>query len=131
MKKFGRLVMAKMQSVKAKVSTAVTTAATTVVMAMTPGYCAISENSAIDANGTVGSTMKIIFNASMMAGLVMIGIGAFLLIRKLIGMFSDDGPQQGGIGKGFGFLIAGIILCALRAIITAISGVDPTTIKLI
>ena len=35
--------------------------------------------------------------------------------------------QPGALGKGIGLIVGGAVLCALKAIVTAVIGSDPTT----
>ena len=61
--------------------------------------------------------------------LVLIIAGAASLIRTIVSIASGEQAQPGAIGRGLGLLIGGIVLAALKAIITAVIGTDPTGIN--
>ena len=42
-------------------------------------------------------------------------------------MASGEQAQPGALGKGIGLIVGGAVLCALKAIVTAVIGSDPTT----
>ena len=71
--------------------------------------------------------LKTMFNVVMFAGVILAVAGAVTLIRTIISMASGEQAQPGALGKGIGLLVGGIILCAAKALITAIIGQDPTT----
>jgi len=47
--------------------------------------------------------------------------------RAIVSMASGEQAQPGALGKGIGLIVGGAVLCALKAIVTAIIGTDPTT----
>ena len=46
---------------------------------------------------------------------------------KRASMRAGEQAQPGALGKGIGLIVGGAVLCALKAIVTAIIGTDPTT----
>jgi len=81
----------------------------------------------IDANSSAKNFMKVLFNAIMFAGVVLIIAGAAMLIKTIVGLASGEQAQPGSIGRALGLLIGGIVAVGLKAIIKTITGVDPTT----
>ena len=55
-----------------------------------------------------------------------IAAGAASLIRTIVSMASGEQAQPGALGKGIGLMVGGAVLCALKAIVTAVIGQDPT-----
>ena len=87
--------------------------------------------STVNANSSMQKFLKTLFNVIMFAGVILAVAGAVSLIRTVISMASGEQAQPGALGKGIGLLVGGIILCAAKAVITAIIGVDPTTMTFI
>lgn len=81
----------------------------------------------VNANTSMQNFLKTMFNVIIFAGVVLAVAGAVSLIRTIISMASGEQAQPGALGKGIGLLVGGIILCAAKALITAIIGQDPTT----
>ena len=104
---------------KAKAAAAVGTA----MVAVSPAWCDISGDSALK------NFLKTLFNVLTFAGIVLIIAGAASLIRTIVSIASGEQAQPGAIGRGLGLLIGGIVLAALKAIITAVIGQDPTGIN--
>lgn len=81
----------------------------------------------VNANTSMQNFLKTLFNVIIFAGVILAVAGAVSLIRTVISMASGEQAQPGALGKGIGLLVGGIILCAAKALITAIIGQDPTT----
>lgn len=81
----------------------------------------------VNANTSMQNFLKTLFNIIIFAGVILVVAGAVSLIRTVISMASGEQAQPGALGKGIGLLVGGIILCAAKALITAIIGQDPTT----
>ena len=88
-----------------------------------PAWCDISGDSALK------NFLKTLFNVLTFAGVVLIIAGAASLIRTIVSIASGEQAQPGAIGRGLGLLIGGIVLAALKAVITAVIGQDPTSIN--
>ena len=88
------------------------------------GFCTTTT---IDANSSAKNFMKVLFNAIMFAGVVLIIAGAAMLIKIVVGLASGEQAQPGSIGRALGLLIGGIVAVGLKAIIKTITGTDPTT----
>lgn len=86
-----------------------------------PAYCDINGNTAMQ------KFLKTMFSITVFAGIVLIAAGAASLIRTIVSMASGKQAQPGALGKGIGLIVGGAVLCALKAIVTAIIGSDPTT----
>lgn len=87
--------------------------------AVSTGYCATS------ADGTLQNLLKIIFNVMMFGGIISIAYGAVLLFRALT---SQDSGDPHGITKGIGWVVGGVVMVSIKAIVTAVmGGQDPTT----
>lgn len=86
-----------------------------------PAYCDINGNTAMQ------KFLKTMFSITVFAGIVLIAAGAASLIRTIVSMASGEQAQPGALGKGIGLIVGGAVLCALKAIVTAIIGTDPTT----
>lgn len=92
-----------------------------VLIPICPAYCDINGNSAMQ------KFLKTMFSITVFAGIVLIAAGAASLIRTIVSMASGEQAQPGALGKGIGLIVGGAVLCALKAIVTAIIGQDPTT----
>ena len=92
-------------------------------LAICPAYCDINGNTAMQ------KFLKTMFSITVFAGIVLIAAGAASLIRTLVSMASGEQAQPGALGKGIGLIVGGVVLCALKAIVTAIIGSDPTTMS--
>ena len=91
-------------------------------------FCdAVAPTTTIDANSSAKNFMKVLFNAIMFAGVVLIIAGAAMLIKIVVGLASGEQAQPGSIGRALGLLIGGIVAVGLKAIIKTITGTDPTT----
>lgn len=86
-----------------------------------PAYCDINGNTVMQ------KFLKTMFSITVFAGIVLIAAGAAYLIRTIVSMASGEQAQSGALGKGIGLIVGGAVLCALKAIVTAIIGSDPTT----
>ena len=89
----------------------------------TPAWCDINGNTSLQ------NFLKILFNVTLFGGIILAVAGAAMLLKTIISITSGDQPQPGALGKGIGMLLGGIVLIALKAIIKAIIGVDPTTLN--
>ncbi len=87
-----------------------------------PAYCTV-----INGNSAMQKFLKTMFSITVFAGIVLIAAGAASLIRTIVSMASGEQAQPGALGKGIGLIVGGAVLCALKAIVTAIIGTDPTT----
>ena len=96
-------------------------AAGAAIAGVCPAYCDINGNSAMQ------KFLKTMFSITVFAGIVLIAAGAASLIRTIVSMASGEQAQPGALGKGIGLIVGGAVLCALKAIVTAIIGTDPTT----
>ena len=94
-----------------------------VLILVSPAWCDISGDSALK------NFLKTLFNVLTFAGVVLIIAGAASLIRTIVSIASGEQAQPGAIGRGLGLLIGGIVLAALKAVITAVIGQDPTGIN--
>lgn len=83
----------------------------------------------VNANTSMQNFLKTMFNVVMFAGVILAVAGAVTLIRTIISMASGEQAQPGALGKGIGLLVGGIVLCAAKALITAIIGQDPTSMQ--
>ena len=113
-----------LQKTKMKVNSLAVGAATAVSASLASvglGFCDVN------ANSSMQNFLKTMFNVIMFAGVILAVAGAVTLIRTIISMSSGEQAQPGALGKGIGLLVGGIILCAAKALITAIIGQDPTT----
>lgn len=81
----------------------------------------------VNANTSMQNFLKTLFNVIIFAGIILVAMGAVSLIRTIISMASGEQAQPGALGKGIGLLVGGIVLCAAKAVVTAIIGQDPTT----
>ena len=81
----------------------------------------------IDGNGVMQKFLKMFFNITLFGGIIMAGVGVATLLRTVVALASGEQAQPGAIGKGVGFLVGGIILMALKKILTGMIGSDPTT----
>lgn len=109
---------------KAKVNSLAIGAASTVSAGLASiglGFCEVN------ANSSMQNFLKTMFNIITFAGVVLAVAGAVTLIRTIISMASGEQAQPGALGKGIGLLVGGIILCAAKALVTAIIGQDPTS----
>lgn len=86
-----------------------------------PAYCDINGNSAMQ------KFLKTMFSITVFGGIVLIAAGVASLIRTIVSMASGEQAQPGALGRGIGLIVGGAVLCALKAIVTAIIGQDPTT----
>ena len=86
-----------------------------------PAYCDINGNSAMQ------KFLKTMFSITVFGGIVLIAAGVAALIRTIVSMASGEQAQPGALGRGIGLIVGGAVLCALKAIVTAIIGQDPTT----
>jgi len=91
------------------------------IASVCPAYCDINGNTAMQ------KFLKTMFSITVFAGIVLIAAGAASLIRTIVSMASGEQAQPGALGKGIGLIVGGAVLCALKAIVTAIIGTDPTT----
>ena len=96
-------------------------AAGAAIASVCPAYCDINGNTAMQ------KFLKTMFSITVFAGIVLIAAGAASLIRTIVAMASGEQAQPGALGKGIGLIVGGVVLCALKAIVTAIIGQDPTT----
>lgn len=94
----------------------------TAMCCISPAYCDINGNTAMQ------KFLKTLFSITVFGGIVLIAAGASSLIRTIVSMASGEQAQPGALGKGIGLVVGGIVLCALKAIVKAIIGQDPTTI---
>lgn len=97
------------------------TAVVCILASICPAYCDINGNTAMQ------KFLKTMFSITVFAGIVLIAAGAASLIRTIVSMASGEQAQPGALGKGIGLIVGGAVLCALKAIVTAIIGTDPTT----
>ena len=98
------------------------TAITTCMLAtVCSAYCDINGNTSMQ------KFLKTMFSITVFAGIVLIAAGAASLIRTIVSMASGEQAQPGALGKGIGLIVGGAVLCALKTIVTAIIGTDPTT----
>ena len=93
------------------------------LLCICPAYCDINGNSAMQ------KFLKTMFSITVFAGIVLIAAGAASLIRTIVSMASGEQAQPGALGKGIGLIVGGVVLCALKAIVTSIIGQDPTTMN--
>lgn len=91
------------------------------IVGICPAYCDINGNTAMQ------KFLKTMFSITVFAGIVLIAAGVASLIRTIVAMASGEQAQPGALGKGIGLIVGGAVLCALKAIVTAIIGQDPTT----
>ena len=98
-------------------------AASALLLTICPAWCDINGGTALK------NFLKTLFNVLIFAGIVLIIAGAASLIRTIVSIASGEQAQPGAIGRGLGLLIGGIVLAALKAIITAVIGTDPTSIN--
>lgn len=108
----------KLKRASMKLKTAITTC---MLATVCPAYCDINGNTSMQ------KFLKTMFSITVFAGIVLIAAGAASLIRTIVSMASGEQAQPGALGKGIGLIVGGAVLCALKAIVTAIIGTDPTT----
>ena len=87
-------------------------------LAVAPGYCA-------DANTMARNVLTKIFGAAMFGGIVILIAGVVMVVSNV--MKGHDGGEQVQWGKVIGTIVTGIILIALKAIVTSVMGSDPTS----
>jgi len=109
----------KSKAVMAKVRTKAAVLGT--LACLSPAYCDVNGNSAMQ------KFLKTMFSITVFAGIVLIAAGTASLIRTIVSIASGEQAQPGALGKGIGLIVGGVVLCALKAIVTAIIGSDPTT----
>lgn len=90
------------------------------IASVCPAYCDVNGNTAMQ------KFLTTMFSITVFAGIVLIAAGAASLIRTIVSMSSGEQAQPGALGKGIGLIVGGAVLCALKAIVTAIVGSDPT-----
>ena len=93
------------------------------MLTVSPAWCDINGETALK------NFLKTLFNVLIFAGVVLIIAGAASLIKTIVSIASGEQAQPGAIGRGIGLLVGGIVLAALKAVITAVIGQDPTTIN--
>lgn len=91
------------------------------VIGICPAYCDVNGNTAMQ------KFLKTMFSITVFAGIVMIAAGVASTIRTVVSMVSGEQAQPGALGRGIGLIVGGAVLCALKAIVTAVIGQDPTT----
>ena len=98
------------------------------MMAVVAGSTAVVGLAYCDINGNTAMQkfLKTMFSITVFAGIVLIAAGAASLIRTIVSMASGEQAQPGALGKGIGLMEGGAVLCALKAIVTAVIGQDPT-----
>ena len=111
---------AKME-LQAAVTPILVSASTSLTSIGLAGFCDI------DGNGVMQKFLKMFFNITLFGGIIMAGVGVATLLRTVVALASGEQAQPGAIGKGVGFLVGGIILMALKKILTGMIGSDPTT----
>lgn len=95
------------------------------VLALTlPGYCDV------DVNASTQKVMKAIFNMLLFGGIAMTAVGIGMLVKTVISMSQGDQAQPGALGRAVAFTLGGIVLAAMKTIITTVTGQDPTTITI-
>lgn len=87
-----------------------------------PAYCDINGNTVMQ------KFLKSMFSLLVFAGIILVAAGAAMLIRTIVSMASGEQAQPGALGKGIGLIVGGAVLCALKALVTAIIGSDPTAL---
>lgn len=90
------------------------------IIGICPAYCDVNGNTAMQ------KFLKTMFSMTVFAGIVMIAAGIASTIRTVISMVSGEQAQPGALGRGIGLIVGGVVLCALKAIVIAIIGQDPT-----
>lgn len=96
----------------------------TAVAATGIGHCGVE----IDAGSTANGAMKLLFNGISFAGMVITIAGVVMLVKDMASAASGDtSVQPTSVGKALGLVVAGIACMALKTLITAITGTDPTT----
>lgn len=114
-----KVIMAKFK--RGNVLTGTKAAMMCAIAGICPAYCDINGNTAMQ------KFLKTMFSITVFAGIVLIAAGVASLIRTIVAMASGEQAQPGALGKGIGLIVGGAVLCALKAIVTAIIGQDPTT----
>ena len=84
----------------------------------------------VDVNSSTQKVMKAIFNVLLFGGIAMAAVGVGMLVRTVIAMSQGDQAQPGALGKAIGLTVGGIVLAALKTIMTTVTGQDPTTITI-
>lgn len=96
-------------------------AAMVLLASISPAYCDINGNTAMQ------KFLKTMFSTTVFGGIVLIAAGIASLIRTIVAMAAGEQAQPGALGRGIGLVVGGVVLCALKAIVTAVLGQDPTT----
>ncbi|SOC16313.1 hypothetical protein [Pseudobutyrivibrio ruminis] len=108
------------QKIKPAVAVAICLTST-IMTTLSPAMCEINGNSSMQ------NFLKLLFSLLIFVGIILIIAGAVSLIRVVMSVASGETAQPGTIGRGAGLLVGGIVLCASKALVKAIIGVDPTT----
>ena len=108
------------QKIKPAVAAAICLTST-IMTTLSPAMCEINGNSSMQ------NFLKLLFSLLIFVGIILIIAGAVSLIRVVMSVASGETAQPGTIGRGAGLLVGGIVLCASKALVKAIIGVDPTT----
>ena len=83
----------------------------------------------IDANKSANNVISTLFNYGVFGGIIFIIMGVVSLVKVISEVIHGDQAQPGAIAKALGAFLLGITLVGLRALITAIIGVDPAQYK--
>lgn len=84
----------------------------------------------IDVNASTQKVMKAIFNMLLFGGIAMTAVGIGMLVKTVISMSQGDQAQPGALGRAVAFTLGGIVLAAMKTIITTVTGQDPTAITI-
>lgn len=80
-----------------------------------------------DPNQGAQKVLDFIFNAMLLGGIVMIAMGAYQIVKAVS---EGEAAPPNAIPKALGFLVAGLVLCAMKQILK-LMGVPVDNFKLV
>lgn len=110
----------KADRVRDKIKSAVVSAS--IMLANPTAYC-----SELNVNNTLSNVMKLIFGIMQFGGFAFIGYGAIKIAKH----FSNPDEADGrGMSQGIGLIVGGVIMVAVKWVIKAVTGQDPTNFNI-
>lgn len=94
------------------------------------GICSTIGFCDVDVNSSTQKVMKAIFNLLLFGGIIMAAVGIGMLVRTVISMSQGEQAQPGALGRAIAITAGGIVLAAMKTIITTVTGQDPTAITI-
>lgn len=78
----------------------------------------------IDINGTLQKLVTFVFSIMTVGGILSIAYGSVMIVKAFSNGGADGDPH--GMSKGVSFVIGGLVMVCVRAVVKAIIGTDPT-----